>query len=218
MTPEFSEIIDPVFMHVIDLLERIGQHRANPVLIERQQVRRRLDEARLKLGGRQEAVLAGRALIYWIDEMLIMTDWEGQDWWNNNKLETEILEDSNDRYRFFYRDAKEAAGLTDKSALEVFYLCVALGFRGLYRDPESDASISAREMMQLPPTLEQWLQQAYAGIRLAAPPAIEGQRESIEGVYPLEGPATLIWASFFGLILVVLAGVLSYMYLVSMQK
>ncbi len=113
-------------------------------------------------------MLAGQALIYWIDEMLIMTDWEGQDWWNNNKLETEIL-NTNDRYRFFYRDAKEAAGLADKSALEVYYLCVALGFRGLYRDPESDASMAARDMLQLPPTLEQWLQQAYAGIRLARP-------------------------------------------------
>ena len=39
MTPEFSEIVDPVFLHVIDLLERIGQHRANAVLTERQQVR-----------------------------------------------------------------------------------------------------------------------------------------------------------------------------------
>ena len=117
MTPEFSEMIDPVFLHVIDLLERIAQHRANSVMTERQQVRRRLDEARLKLGGRRESVLAGQALIYWIDEMLIMTDWEGQDWWNNNKLETEILDDSNDRYRFFYRDAREAAGLPDKSAV-----------------------------------------------------------------------------------------------------
>ena len=116
----------------------------------------------MKLGGKRESVLAGQALIYWIDEMLIMTDWEGQDWWNNNKLETEILDDSNDRYRFFYRDAKEAAGLPDKSGLEVYYLCVALGFRGLYRDPESDASMSARDLMQLPPTLEQWLR---AGLR-----------------------------------------------------
>jgi len=217
MTPEFSEIFDPVFMHVIDLLDRIGQRRAGAVLVERQQVRRRLDEARLKLGGRQEAELAGKALIYWIDEMLIMTDWEGQDWWNNNKLETEIL-DTNDRHRLFYRDAKEAAGLADKSALEVFYLCVALGFRGLYRDPDSDASIAAKDMLQLPPTLEEWLQQAYAGIRLAAPPDIVGERETIEGVYPLEGPVTLIWASFFGLILLVLAGVLSYLYFLSNQK
>ncbi|MEI8374731.1 MAG: DotU family type IV/VI secretion system protein [Planctomycetota bacterium] len=211
MTPAFSEILDPVFLYVIDLLERINQHRAAAVAIERQQVRRRLDEALQKLGGRRESVLAGQALIYWIDEMLILTDWEGQDWWNNNKLETEIL-DTNNRYRNFFVDAKESAGLADKSALEVYYLCVALGFRGLYRDPKSDDSMNAREMLQLPPTLQEWLQQAYAGIRLVPPPDFDGQREPIEGVYPLEGPVTLIWASFFGLILLVLATVFGYLY------
>ena len=39
MTPEFSEIIDPVFLQVIDLLERIGQHRAGAVMIQRQHIR-----------------------------------------------------------------------------------------------------------------------------------------------------------------------------------
>ena len=148
--------------------------------------------------------------------MLIMTHWEGQDWWNNNKLETEILDDSNDRYRFFYRDAREAAGLPDKS-LEVYYLCVRWGSAACIAIPNRMLP-PRRGTCCTPPTLEQWWQQAYAGIRLAAPPAIDGQRETIEGVYPLEGPATLIWASFFGLILVVLAGIFGYLYFLSMQK
>jgi type VI secretion system protein ImpK len=211
MTPEFSDIVDPVFMHVIDLLDRISGRRANAVLMERQRIRKRLDEAILKLGGKPEGVLAGKALIYWIDEMLIMTEWEGQDWWENNKLETEILDNSDGRYSFFYRDAKEAAGLADKSALEVYFLCAVLGFRGLYRDPESDDSEIARAALQLPATLQLWLEQAYAGVRLSVPAEIDGQAEAIEGVYPLEGPATLIWAACFGLILLLLAATLAYL-------
>ena len=115
------------------------------------------------------------------------------------------------RYRGFYRDAREAAGLPDKSALEVFYLCAALGFRGLYRDTETVESQIARESLQLPPTLEGWMEQAYAGIRLSSPPEIDGQGEPIDGVYPLEGPGLLIWASCFALILLVLAAAVIYL-------
>ena len=174
MTPEFSEMIDPVFLHVIDLLERIGTASRQLGLDRTTAGSQASGRSPLETWRERESVLAGQALIYWIDEMLIMTDWEGQDWWNNNKLETEILDDSNDRYRFFYRDAREAAGLPDKSALEVYYLCVALGFRGLYRDPESDASMSARELLQLPPTLEQWLNRPTPAFGLRPRPRSTG--------------------------------------------
>ena len=52
ITPEFSEIVDPVFLHVIDLLDRIGKRLRRAVLTERQQVRKRLDDAMLKLASK----------------------------------------------------------------------------------------------------------------------------------------------------------------------
>ena len=209
MTPEFSEAFEPLFLLAIELLDRIDQRTAPPPSNLRDQLHLAYEKAERELGNPPGAGLAKKAMIYWIDEMMIAAHWEGQDWWNNNKLETKLF-NSNDRYRLFYEDAQEASKLTDKSALEVFYLCVVFGFRGLYADTDNEASRLDRDMLRLPPTLEEWIQETVASIQLAAPPEVEGLGESIEGVYPLEGPGMLVWSAFFGIVLAVIAGLFVY--------
>ena len=98
-------------------------------------IRSRLDHAEAQLGRTPDWLLAKYALVAWIDEMLIVdAPWRDRDWWNENKLEWEIFQ-TNSRYDLFYKKAKEAFALPQKDALETFYVCVVLGFRGLYRDP-----------------------------------------------------------------------------------
>src|SRR5208337_1105060 len=120
---------------------------------QRLAIRGLLDHAEAILGSRRGWELARYAIVSWIDEMLVDSTWSGAEWWSNNVLEVELF---NSRLCFeeFYIRAKQAAMLAQRDALEVFYLCMMLGFRGLYRDPE--VSQSFIEANNLPPDLETW--------------------------------------------------------------
>jgi type VI secretion system protein ImpK len=72
------------------------------------------------------------ALVCWLDETFILdSPWETE--WNERKLE-EQLYGSNDRAWKFWEQARRAEGRSGTDALEVYYLCVVLGFRGDLRD------------------------------------------------------------------------------------
>ena len=135
MSPKFTTAVDLVFLHVLGLLERIGEGENPSPQDERVRIRSWLDHAEAQLGRAPDWQFAKYALVAWIDEMLIVeAPWKDRDWWNENKLEWEVFQ-TNDRYQLFYKKAKEAFALPQKDALEMFYVCVVLGFRGLYRDP-----------------------------------------------------------------------------------
>lgn len=91
--------------------------------------------ARMSMGGRRspDVFLGIRyALACWLDEIFILdSPWERM--WNERKLE-EALYGTNDRAWFFWEQAQLAANRTGVDALEAFYLCVMLGFRGDYRE------------------------------------------------------------------------------------
>lgn len=72
------------------------------------------------------------ALVCWLDEFFILySPWESA--WNERKLEGELY-GTNDRAWRFWEQAQLAATRPRADALEVFYLCVALGFRGELRE------------------------------------------------------------------------------------
>lgn len=72
------------------------------------------------------------ALACWIDEFFILhTPWGGK--WNERKIEVDLY-GTNDRAWKFWRQAERARLRPDNDALEVFFLCVLLGFRGELRD------------------------------------------------------------------------------------
>ena len=85
-------------------------------------------------GGRRsaEAFFGIRyALVCWLDEIFIV-DSPWTEPWNERKLETAMY-GTNDRAWKFWEQAKHADNRSGSDALEVFYLCVMLGFRGEYR-------------------------------------------------------------------------------------
>src|ERR671918_718302 len=59
------------------------------------------------------------------------TEWGSR--WSNSKLETQKY-GTNDREFKFWDQADLAARRSDRDALEVYYLCVMLGFRGRWLD------------------------------------------------------------------------------------
>jgi type VI secretion system protein ImpK len=200
MTPRFSKAVDPVFLHVLGLLERIGRDEIPSPKEERLRIRGWLDQAEGQLGQGPDWQLAKYALVSWIDDVLIDAPWEGRGWWKENALEVEIF-NTRLRNEQFYMKAKESSSLPVKDALEVFYVCVVLGFRGLYRDPVAAAALA--EPRQLPLDLETWAKQTSMAIQLGqGRPPITDASQPIEGAPPLEGPFTAIWAGFLGVILI----------------
>jgi len=212
MTPEFAEVIDRVFLYVLGLLDRIERDE-NPVPSdERVWVRSWLDEADAKLGQRQDWQLAKYALVAWIDDVLIEAPWDGRGWWKENALEVEVC-NTRLRHEQFYVKAKEAAALSKKDALEVFYVCVVLGFRGLYRDPAAAAVLAAPR--GLPPDLESWSRQTSMAIQLGQgrPPITETIVPG-QGAPPLEGPAQFIWSALAGVVLAAFVLMFAWMWFI----
>jgi type VI secretion system protein ImpK len=75
------------------------------------------------------------ALACWLDELFVLdSPWGVQ--WNEQKLEV-ALYGTNDRAWRFWEQARRAEKRPDTAALEVFFLCVMLGFRGEFREEPS---------------------------------------------------------------------------------
>lgn len=206
MTPEFSSAVDPVFVHVLELLERIGRGEDPPATEERARIRGWIDQAEARLGQREDWKLAKYALVAWIDDLLIDAPWEGRGWWRENALEVEMF-NTRLRNEEFYVKARLASSLTSKDALEVFYLCVVLGFRGLYRDPSAAAVLAAPR--GLPADLETWARQTSAAVASGlGRPVISDATQPGEGAPPLEGLMTLVGSALTGVVLAALALIL----------
>lgn len=192
MTPQFAQAIDPIMLHVLGLLERIARDENTSPQDERLRIRGLLDQSDAMLGASQQWNLAKYALASWIDEMLVDATWAGRDWWSNNVLEVELF-NSRECYDRFYILAKEASTLPQRDALEVFYVCVVLGFRGLYRDPEF--SRSTIQALALPPDIDAWAKQAAMSVRLGqGRPQVSGKRKDITGAPPLRSRYVALWS------------------------
>jgi type VI secretion system protein ImpK len=208
MTPKFAQAIDPVMLHVLGLLERIGREEKPAPADERLRIRALIDQAEALLGASEQWQLGKYALAAWSDEMLVDAPWDGRDWWSNNVLEMELFS-TRECYDRFYVLAKEASTLANRDALEVFYICVVLGFRGLYRDPEF--SRSTIQALGLPENVEAWARQASMSVRLGqGRPQITGKKREIAGAPPLRARYIALWT---GLALAMAATVLAVMLL-----
>ncbi|MFK7768215.1 MAG: DotU family type IV/VI secretion system protein [Mariniblastus sp.] len=72
------------------------------------------------------------ALVCWLDEMFTLNE-HSSHLWTERKLEGRLY-GTNDRAWKFWEQARLAQVRSDSSELEVFFLCVNLGFRGDRRD------------------------------------------------------------------------------------
>ena len=202
MTPEFAQAVDRVFLSVLGTLEQIGRGEEPEPKEEKLRIRGWLDQAEAQLGlGAGLAV--GQVRAGFVDRR--DADLDGlarRPWWNENKLETELYS-TNDRAWKFYQQAKEAFTRRNRDPLEVYYVSVVLGFRGLYADDPVQAAENATAL-GLPADLETWAREASMSIQLGqGRPPISDASQPIEGAGPLEGPATFVWATFAGLVLTV---------------
>lgn len=193
MTPQFSRAVDPIFLLLLGLLDRIGRQDEVVIFDERLRIRKMIEEAEAILGLTPDWDLAKYALVCWVDEVLVEAPWEGSDWWNNNVLEVELFNTRLANEQFYVRSL-QASALPTRDALEVFYVCVVLGFRGLYRDP--DAAVLLAEPRGLPAELDTWARQTALAIRLGQGlPELEPVPGEGSGAPPLQALPMFVWSS-----------------------
>ena len=201
MTPQFAKAIDPVFLYALDLMSRIADDEHPLPQEERIRIRSLIDQGAAMIPSGEQWELAKYAIVSWIDDILVNSSWEHAGWWRNNVLEVEMF---NTRLCFeqFFINAQRAGGLPNRDALEVYYICGVLGFRGLYADPQTAAMLSQRH--GLPPDFPTWARQASMSIRLGqGRPELALPGRELYGAPPLKSKARVVWPWLFAAMLAV---------------
>jgi type VI secretion system protein ImpK len=210
MTPEFARVVDEVFAGIVDLLLRIEENHVGDPLDERSRIVHSIESAEMTLGLRPEWESAKYALAAWADDVLMTAGWSHCDWWRGNLLEHTLFR-TNDAGILFFQRAHEAAKLPNKDALEVYYVCVALGFRGAYRNPNQ----YARDIEEagLPADVETWARRVAQALHLrqGRPVIVEAPREG-DGAPPLDGKYRLVEMGLACMLLTAVAGLMAWMF------
>lgn len=204
MTPTFADAVDPIILEVLEVVDEIADKPATPPDAVRLRIHQRFQAADERIGQRSGWELAKYALACWTDELLIQANtWDGAAWWASNKLEFEYFSSAEGAIRFFLR-ARDAAALTRSDPLEVFFVCVVLGFQGFYAY-EEEAAFTA-ENYELPRDLAQWLQQSGKLLQpgQGIPNMTATLRPPIAGAPPLEARYDFLGAGILTVVLLAL--------------
>lgn len=155
MRQEIADLVYPVITYALSLKERLELGERPDMDMEQGALKGRLDnslDARRLIdyagetsagydqsmmtqagGSRRDQFLGIRyALACWLDEIFILDPIWGSDW-NERKFETTHF-GTNLRATEFWNQARRAETRTTTDALEVYFLCVMLGFRGELRE------------------------------------------------------------------------------------
>ena len=194
MREEIANLVYPVLTHGLRLKKRLAdqddvpdfataQNELQGLLQSASQAQRLADYGGDKLSGdstrgRIDAFLGIRyALVCWLDEIFILdSPWKDQ--WSERSLEVDLY-NSRERAWRFWEQADRASARPSTDALEVFFLCVMLGFRG--------------DKAGGPDELKHWCDRIKAQLDKGAEaeymPPVGGQVRT--NVPPLEGAARL---------------------------
>jgi type VI secretion system protein ImpK len=140
-----SRLAYPVISHGLALLQRVEQGATLDVAREQAILKDLLlaDETSARADSNEDAGFDGLvvqrpanqsflgiryALVCWLDELFTTRSSCAQEW-NEHKLEVELY-GSNDRAWKFWDQARIAQSRATTDALQIYYLCVMLGFRG----------------------------------------------------------------------------------------
>lgn len=80
----------------------------------------------------RELAEARYALTAFVDEQILKSNWPGRAEWMNQPLQMQLYREYTAGENFFKRMTALMQQGTHSAALEVYYLCLALGFRGAY--------------------------------------------------------------------------------------
>jgi type VI secretion system protein ImpK len=215
MSPKFAAAVDPVILYVLHVIDRIENNDSLDPQEVKIKVLGQINQAQDRLANSPEWQLAKYALVCWAEENLKEAPWSGAEHFVMNSLEFEVF-GMQEYHTRFYVKAKEAASSQALDALEVYYICVVLGFRGFYSDPDADSIALIAHDLGLPPTIEAWANQTVAQIKYGTGRRQAESRSAFgDGAPPLWARFHLLAWSTICLVLAVTAGVLAYMFYLS---
>ncbi|MCB2181955.1 MAG: DotU family type IV/VI secretion system protein [Desulfobulbaceae bacterium] len=70
------------------------------------------------------------AVCAWVDEALLSSNWSGKNQWQKDSLQRKYFQTSDAGEEFF--DRLNRLGQQQRDAREIYYLCLAMGFKGRY--------------------------------------------------------------------------------------
>lgn len=152
MNDAFATLVGPVIGYMVEFPRRLAAGEDPPLDEVRADLLGLLDDATRRAPPGETAsdlALARYALVYWVDEMLINSRWSHAPSWREAILEWHYYGERLGGEEFFNK-ARDAASLARTDALEVFFLCVALGFQGKFTHHRAE--------------LQQWAGRTYARI------------------------------------------------------
>jgi type VI secretion system protein ImpK len=232
MRDDMADLVHPVFNYGLKLKDRLErgercdlltEQSALKALLQTEMQARKLADfgadgldqtslgaARMTDVGRRtvspEVFLGVRyALACWLDEIFILdTPWSVE--WNERKIE-EAMYGTNDRAWKFWEQARRAEARPGTDALEVYYLCVMLGFRG--------------DLREEPDKLSGWVKATSGAIgkgqgqEFPVPPELEPQ----VNVPPLRGRERLQRMILFaGILLTLVAPIITFLLVFQLRK
>lgn len=143
MNDAFAERVYPTIIYMLDLLEQIEEKGTiRKPAEEKARLKQYLGQLDARGPDQRDFELAQRALVYWIDEMLVHSNWAHASVWEDSLLERELY-GSAIRAEGFFERARVAKTLNRPDALECYFWGVALGFLGIYRKSMSKRPGSA---------------------------------------------------------------------------
>lgn len=135
-----SEIFATCFTLILQL--RAADHFGDPDVLRRR-VKQVLDEAEheaLRTGVTPDNIqMAKFAVVAFIDETIISSSWSQKDRWISKPLQLELYNQYDAGETFFTRlDQLRQQPKANAEAMEVYYLCLTLGFKGKYHLHEQE--------------------------------------------------------------------------------
>src|SRR5438105_2465956 len=159
MNKPFGRIVYKVFIRALDVKDRVDQNDPPDIEAVRQEllnlIRSEGEGRRMSdYSGDGEFLGARYALACWVDELFIMyckPPWADQ--WKGRILEYEIFATRLRADKFWeqadivlrHPGAPRASIAPGSDAVETFFLCVVLGFRGKYRDEPAKVRVYVEE-------------------------------------------------------------------------
>lgn len=181
MQNDVSKVVYPVFLEGLGLRERLRRGQQGSIEGEQARLKGILG---LISGGQAVGPDAFMGIRYpltcWLDE-IILSDTAWKDKWSERTLELALF-NKRDRAWLFWEQAEKAKAwpgsesMSASDALEVFFLCVVLGFRG--------------QMRENPPALQEWLKATQTQIgkmQGLTPPHVAERGSPTTNVPPLHG-------------------------------
>ncbi len=165
MNNQFAETVFPIINFVLEQEAKVVSKfdRNNFATIAdvtriQQEITAKIDKHSRDIAGNEEwEHFAKYAIIAWIDGLMIKNMFT-REHWRDLVLEVQYFRMGGTAEDEFFKRCEQAKRKGYKNAVEVFFLCFVLGFRGIYEDPSVPVNLP-----QLPRNGMQW-QKEIAGL------------------------------------------------------